>query len=229
MSCSDIVDSFIFISPCSSHKSSHQHTVNFSKPLAALEAIHLLNLLPSELWPHYGTAFNFTAGFVYLHQMTQKNCPRSTQRCYSWLISSACSMTTTSQQDVAGLLETQQHCWKHQLVFWIMSLLHHMALPSGVPPAVGCGMPVRRQARTPWEAAVVCGGVAVTSVPSHSSPCHVLPPLGSPDAVIGSLSASLLSKPTCTRDFSPQDSLQLSLLSPSSNVIPSHLTSQFKL
>lgn len=229
MSCSDIVDSFIFISPCSSHKSSHQHTrVNFSKPLAALEAKQLLNLLPSELWPRYGTAFNFAAGFVYLHQMTQKNCPRSTQHCYSWLISSACSMTTTLREDIAALLETQQHCWKYQLMLWVMSLLHHMALPSGVHPAVGCRMPVRTQARTPWEAAVVWGGVAVTSVPSHSAPCHVLRPLGSPDVVTSSLPASLLSKPSC-RDLSPQDSLQLSLLSPNSKVISSHLTSQFKL
>lgn len=113
-------------------------------------------------------------------------------------------------------------------LLWVdTSLPHHVVLPSGVPPAVGCGMPVRRRARTRWEVAVVQGGVAITSVPPHSATHRVLPLSGSPDAVISSLAASPLNKPAC-RDLSPQDSLQPSLLSPNS-VIPSHLTSQFNV
>lgn len=145
--------------------------------------------------------------------MTRKNCPGSTRHCYSRLISSPSSETTTSQQGgIVGKVSSP---------LWVdMSLPHHVAFPSGVPPAVGYRMPVRRRARTYWAVAVGQGGVAVTSVPhtQHATTYH------HPRARLMLLSVARL-HPLYP---SPQESLQPSLLSPNS-VILSRLTSQFNL
>lgn len=63
-------------------------------------------------------------------------------------------------------------------LLWVdMSLLHHVALPSGVPPAVGCRMPVRRQEMTYWEVAAVWGRCS----------CHICAPTLSTPRCIATL------------------------------------------